>query len=70
MADEKTYKVRFTRGYGGWTDKAVVVVGTGVWIPRKYCTNWTESKPPKELEAELPEWLYEQKKNVVELIEE
>ena len=57
-------KIRFTRGYAGWTAKAVALSGSdGVWMPKKFCTNWTEDKPPKEVEAELPKWLFDKWKN-------
>ena len=58
-------KIRFTRGYGGFTDKAAALSGAnGMWMPKKFCTNWTDSKPPKEVEAEIPNWLFEKWKDL------
>ena len=56
-------KVKFFRGYGGWTSKSVITVHD-TWIPRNFCTNWPEDdKPPKLVEASLPKWLYDKVKH-------
>lgn len=69
----KQYKVKFSRGYGGWTDNAVVITGTKQWVARKFCTNWLQNdQPPKEVEATVPEWLWKLLKTCpnVSLLEE
>ena len=44
----------------GWTDKAVVLsASNGMWMPKRFCTNWTEDKPPKMVDATIPKWLYD-----------
>jgi len=48
-------KAKLPRSYGGWTDKAFVT-SNGLWIPKKFCLNWTEEKPPSEVEVNLPRW--------------
>lgn len=50
-----TVELLIPRDYHGWTEKAFVTPN-GLWVPRRFCTNWTEDKPPKELQVVLPKW--------------
>ncbi len=43
------------RKYAGWNEKAFITPN-GLWIPKTFCLNWTEYKPPMEGEVNLPKW--------------
>lgn len=52
-------RVRFHRGgFGGWTAKAVRTP-RGNWVPRFYVLNWTGSRAPNVVIADIPQWLWD-----------
>ena len=57
-------RVKLPRSYAGFTEKAVNCLG--FWVPRRFVINWPGEKPPETVICDLPEWLYELNRVVIE----